>query len=166
MRQSGDILMVHNNTWLGKAIRCITRSSFNHCGIFVSEDELVEATYKGVEQNNISKFDSLVTSNKCSYSVYRVKNITSEQIQTVVNFVKQEVGDKYEITQIIELFFVFVFHLPRNLNLIDDKKQWICSELVAEAFQDAGIKFFDKIRVDDMVPGDIPKSDIVEQVII
>ena len=56
----GNLLFVKNYTWLGNRIRSLTNSEFNHIGIFVDNNELVEATlFGGVVQSSLDKFKQL-----------------------------------------------------------------------------------------------------------
>jgi uncharacterized protein YycO len=162
--KAGDILVVHNTGLLNIIIRAITRSKFNHVGLFVSDNEVVEATFNGVFKNPISKFDNLAKDNKCYYSVYRVVGAIDSDVKDITNFAISQIGAKYDEMQIARMLLVYVLRLPRCINYPDKLKKWICSELVAEAFARAGYVFSPDIKPDNIVPGDFPKSSIVEKV--
>jgi uncharacterized protein YycO len=156
--QSGDILMVHNYGLLERAIRIITRSPYNHCGLFISENEIIEATYKGVIISPLSKFSNSTVK---YFDVYRVKGIDKVDITPVLDFAKKQVGAKYDKFQFMRMLLMYMFRISRKKRMPDEEGQWICSELVAESFEQAYILFSSKIKPDNIVPGDIPKSDTV-----
>jgi uncharacterized protein YycO len=162
--KAGDILVVHNVGLLSILIRAITKSQYNHVGVFVSPTTIVEATFGGVFKNDISKFDDLASKKKCYYSVYRVKGIVASDADDIAEFASSQVGAEYDDMQLVRMFFVYILRLPRNVNYPDKIKKWICSELVAEAFARAGYVFSPDIKPDNIVPGDFPKSSIVEKV--
>lgn len=161
---AGDIIMVGNRSWLGIAIRLITRSRWNHCGVFISSTEVIEATYKGVFQSNVSKFLDMAKNGHGCYNIYRVKTIDENQMNTVIKFVQNQLGAKYDNMQFARVLLMLLLKIPRKIQFHDPARKWLCSELVAEAFEAAGILFSNKIKPDNTIPGDISKSSIVEKI--
>lgn len=164
MIQAGDIIMVKNRNWIGAAIRLLTRSHWNHCGCFVSSKSLVEATHSGVVESNIKKFEDGVKNKTLEYAVFRVTGLSKEKGRDIANFVLTKVGDKYDNLLFIKLTFMYLLHIPRRVLAVDEQKRYICSELVSEAYDSVGIRFSYKIKAGNIVPADIARSTIVEQV--
>jgi uncharacterized protein YycO len=162
--QIGDILMVRNKGPLSWIIRFITRSDWNHCGIFVSSNTIVEATFRGVFKSDIEKFTEKRNRFELFYEVFRVRNIKQTETSTAGAFALSKVGAKYDEVQLARMFLMYVLHIPRRIRIPDSDIKWICSELVAQAFEKAGIILNPRIRPDNMVPGDFTKSPMVEKV--
>ena len=112
--QKADLLLVRNTGILSARIRALTHCYYNHVGIFVSENEVVEATFRGVYLSPLSKFDELVKKGEAEYCVLRYSGITEEQQNKVCEFVKSQVGHKYDILQLIWLGIYIIFGINRK----------------------------------------------------
>jgi uncharacterized protein YycO len=164
MMKAGDILMVHNHGFIFNVIRFITRSHWNHCGVFVNDREIVEAAFIGVIKSPIEKFRDLQNSGDGEYAIYRMRGISDDDVKKVVAFNEKQVGQKYDKFQIGRIFLMYVLRLPKTWAFPDGGKKWICSELVAESFALVGWLFSMTIIPDNIVPGDIVRSAAVVKV--
>ena len=163
--QKGDIVLVRNTGWLSTAIRYLTKGYYNHTGMFISSDEIIEATFKKVEINALSILIDMSVTNKCEFSVYRPINLTQEQIDIMVDFAEAQVGDKYDFVQLICIGLFILFHIGRKHQPLDARKAWICTELIGEAFLAAGIKLDDKIDPDALSPAEIANSKHLQRIL-
>lgn len=163
--KKGDIILIRNYTWFGKRIRQVTKGEYNHIGMFVSDNKIVEATMaKGVVISNLSKFEILRKKGKVDFTIYQIKNITEEQRQGMTEFLLDKIGQRYDFFQLIALLFFFSFRINRKYETIDVKKRFICSELLAEAGDKVGIQFKQGVDKDNITPCDIEQSDIIERI--
>ncbi len=157
----GHILFVRTNTLLGKIIRKVTGGYFNHVGIFVSDNAIVEASYTGIKVTHIKQFEKLQEKGKIEYRIGKVEVATNCQIDKAVEYALDTIGTKYDFLQLVSLFLFAVLKINRTVEPIDCKNMFICSELVAKSFNHAGINFNDKIELDVITPADIESSNIV-----
>lgn len=162
--ESCDILMVKNRGWISRLIRIITRGHYDHCAVFVNEYEIVEAIPAGVKLNNIQKYKDVELKGNSKYDIYRFPGLLLEKKEKIVEFLRKEIGTKYDEKQFIILWLRYIFHISRKkpIERKQDKK-WICSELLGEAFFSAGIRISDRVSPDTLVPADIARNkDIIK----
>lgn len=164
MIKRGDILVVRNIGWLSKAIRVLTKGYYNHVGVFISETELVEATFKEVAVSPLAKFVDMYNNRQCEFAIYRPKNATPDQIDMIVDFAEAQVGRKYDFAQLLSIGLFICFKVGRKHEPIDLRKYWICTELVGEAYESAGIRLDDKIDSDSLSATEITNSKHLERV--
>src|SRR4030042_2656840 len=163
--RKGDILLICNYNPISKYIRWLTKGRYNHVGIFVDSENVVESKYRGVELTPFQVFKDDQDVRKISeHKVVRVKNITTKQIEEVVNWTRERIGDCYDYWQLITLWFFLILKTARKIEPIDVRFRWLCSELVAEAFYQADINFNVNIDPDNITPADIEDSDLIEEV--
>jgi len=164
--KTGDILLVRHYSFIGKMIRKITDCEYNHVGVFVTPTQIVEATFGGVKLTDISDYEHRKRKRKLDYDIFTFKQpLTYRQKEIIVNFCVDKIGEKYDFFQFISLFFFFLFHINRkDIDPIDCRHAFICSELVAEAFEKAGVTFNSNIDIDNVTPADIARSDIIRKI--
>jgi len=152
----GDILLVSSNDIIARLIQYFTKGHYNHVAFMISDTELIEATYHGVLLTKLSKYK-----NKCDYKISSVKNVSLSDRYTMYSFVHCQLGMKYDFIQILSIFFCLLFNIKRNFKPLELKKAFICSELIAEAYDIVGIKFASNVHKDLITPSDIEKSEFV-----
>ena len=162
MYKTGDLLLVKNYSFIGNMIRKILDSEYNHVGLFVTDDEVIEATFKGVYKTDISKFEELRDKNKLEFNIYRFREITETQLILMIDYALGNVGMKYDFWQLITLYLFFLLHINRKIEPIDVCNAWICSELIGESAEHAGIRFQGNVDSDNITPKDIYTSLKVE----
>ena len=163
-----NLILVRSNTFIGKQIRRITGSYYNHIGIFLNDVEIIEAiSASGVIITSYEKYQKLKQKNKLDFDIYTLKQpISSEEWNIVESYLREQIGRKYDIMQFLSLLFFFIFHINRTVNPIDIEKAFICSELVGKACSKINIFFNNKIELDNLTPKDIEDSEIIEKVIL
>ena len=162
MIKAGNLIFVRDETFLSWIIRTITKSYYNHIAILISETEVLEALPNGVFITPLSSYEDREFSHKLEYRIFEVDGMTKEQVYKVIEFSKKEVGKKYDFLQLVSIYFFYLFGIPKKYEPIDVTEAWICSELVAEAFEYAGIKFSNDINSDNMTPKDILNSNLLK----
>jgi len=146
---AGDIVLVRNRGLIAWLIRVITKSPYDHIGIFSSPSEVIEAKPKGVLK---SDFADCIRDR--SFVVYRLKNEKKFSVNKAIAFAESFVGDEYDFFQIFKILFKFLFKRKRN----DNNRAWTCSELVAEAYREGGIKV--NKNLDYATPGTFWRSEL------
>jgi len=157
---TGNILFVRHYSWVGKQIRELTKGYYNHVGLMISNDLIIEASFKGVKITKLETYKYLAKKGKVEYCIGKVKGISNAQIDGACKYAFKQVGTKYDFLQFLSLFFFMLFHLNRKVEPIDCRYAFICSELVAKSYDSVGINF-NNIDLDVITPADIERSTIV-----
>lgn len=142
---AGDIVLTRAGTFVGKAIRFLTRrigegpSRVNHVGIMVTPTLIVEAL-RTVERRSLN--DAYGPPSKQSIAVYRPLNLTGEEMVRVLLRANGYVGRKYGYLKVVAHALDWLFqgaYVFRRLAGVD--RYPICSWVVAKAFSAAGKDF-------------------------
>ena len=163
--RKGNLILVKHHDFISSIIRFITKSTYNHIGIFVDEENIVEAKMSGVAKTSLNYFKREKANGKLTYSVYEIKGITEAQVDVICYIILSELNSKYDFLQLLSLGFLFLIHKQKKTNPLDDNRRWICSELIADAAKTVGISFYDDIKTDSLSPGNIADSLITEKII-
>lgn len=133
-----DILFYKGDSFLSNIIRCITKSKYSHCGIFIDENHVVEINWNFKYKIRHIKYS------KDKYDVYRcIANFDKNMMNKYIHYT---IGQSYDFG---ELFRCLGFKLK------DNKSKVICSECVFDAFEYAGIRLLD---CDVVTPQDLTQS--------
>jgi hypothetical protein len=111
---------------IGAAIRWQTRGKYSHAGWLCRDGSIIEAWHQGGVLHSDSPF--VLHGEGAKFDVYSVHGITSEQSRKVEAFLHEQVGSGYDFVGVLR----FLSHVNRN-----NYKRWFCSELVAEACEEA-----------------------------
>lgn len=127
--QTGDVVFVVDKGIIPDLIRKVDKGRFDHVAIFVSETEIIEADY------NIK-----VEVDEFTYTDYEVipLHLNEEQQAKVIELSKKYIGKKYDFLEILDIFLRKEFDL-KFLEKLNDESEVICSELVADILEGAGI---------------------------
>jgi uncharacterized protein YycO len=116
------VLLFKGRGIISWSIRWFTRSQYSHAAIQVQSGQIFEAWQgAGVRVTTLRSWKDV--------DVFEV-DVTLEQRQKIHEFLEGELGCGYDYWGI----WGFVSRQPRRSN-----KKWFCSELVAAAFEEAGI---------------------------
>ncbi|MEE9342653.1 MAG: YiiX/YebB-like N1pC/P60 family cysteine hydrolase [Gammaproteobacteria bacterium] len=143
--KAGDVLLVEGSRRVSSAIKYLTQSTWSHSAICLGKVEqygnqimLVEADLEnGVVAVPASKYSVAHT------RICRPVGVTDEDIQSLLAFVEERVGQKYDLKNVLDLVR-YLFPTPpvpmrwrrKMLSLgSGDPTRAICSTLIAEAFQ-------------------------------
>jgi len=155
----GDIILVRNNGALFDKIRKAMRSEYDHVGIMLTENTLIDATpTSGVAVRKLEVFDGL------DVKVYRLKNQYLPNIDKMLDYCLDKVGSRYDIIQTLCLYIFIILGIKKTLNPIDMQNAFVCSELVAQAAEFSGFSFNEDMATDRITPADIITSDKVLKV--
>ena len=162
-----DIILVRNYSFVGKKIRQMTNGYYNHVGIFIDNDTIIESSlFKGVKTIKFEKYKQLQEDKKLVFDIFKLKkSLSSIEQQTVIAYLLSKIGNKYDVMQFLSLLVFFLFNINRNTKPIDIEKAFICSELLGKAFNKVNISFKKDIDLDNLTPKDIENSSIIEKVI-
>ena len=160
--EPGDVFLTRGYSFISRVIRFFTRDAgekrtrVNHVGVVVEAGEITTAIV--VEALSLVKRHRLWAQygppRKDGVAVYRVTNLTPDEIEIIVTTAERQVGKKYGYLKIVAHFLdwllqgAYVFR-----RLVPDGKYPICSWLVAHAFSEAGKHF-------DVEPGAATPDDI------
>ena len=89
----GNILLVRTNSFIGRNIRKVTGSYYNHVGLFVEENKIIESKYGcGVIVTPFETYEKLQAKNKLTFDIYRFKTpLTENQQKIIKSFVLKQV---------------------------------------------------------------------------
>jgi hypothetical protein len=141
-----DVLLVEGQHRISTAIKYLTQSTWSHAAICVSQGDeaagllpqFVEADVKdGVRQVSLSEFAGL-HSRLC-----RPVGLTAAEVDAVVKFVTDRIGDEYDLANVIDLARYLLPTPPvptawrRRMIAFGsgEPTKAICSTLIAQAFQ-------------------------------
>jgi uncharacterized protein YycO len=173
---TGDIIVSTTNANISEVIRKITSSPVSHAMVYVGNGMVIEAVGTGVQ---LVKLDD-ATKDATLAVAFRYPNLSQGQKTDIVDFLMAQLGKKYDfVGLVIHPSFKVVDELCSgysggkaalckswlgkvvagievlaNNKIISSKDEFFCSELVAAAFQSAGLAIFSKPS--NTNPGEIP----------
>jgi uncharacterized protein YycO len=145
----GDIILHRaSSKFIGSLISDFTKSPYSHAEIYIGDGWCVSAEAKGITFS-----DNL---NKTFVDVMRLKgNLTREQRGIVLEKAYQSLAKPYDY-----LFIVgFPFIGPKSAARRAGDVAYICSELTAWCYKEAGIDLIPGLPEDIEAPADIANSD-------
>ena len=149
----GDVFVVHGSHLLSRIIRIVLDSHWNHATMYLGNGKYIEANNKGVEIKPLDKYKVK------DIEVYRHNKMSDLKRKIIVSYAMQEVGKHYDIFQLIQLFFYFIFGIRGKAREIGSKNRYICSELVAEAYHKTGLRVYKNYNPTQISPADFTASD-------
>jgi len=144
----GDYGVVKTNGFFGLLIRVGTTSRWNHAIVYVGNGKAVSADPTGVKLVNVVDYKDIAWN--------KHEDLTDVQRENIAKIATSFVGQPYDFFTILVLA-LRILGLKLNLPLftyLAKKDGFICSELVAEAYDKAGITLLDKPDY-LVVPGDL-----------
>lgn len=155
MPQPGDFGLTSFGTWaswwivLGQALLG-DPSRFTHAFVVVDDNCVVEAWSSGARLEPLSRYDNLPTA-------YSNLPLTAAQRNAIVAAAHGYVGTGYSFLDYLALALDHWHIRPKWLKAyIADSGHMICSQLVDQCYQDAGVQLFDDGRdASDVTPGDL-----------
>ena len=150
MPNLGDYFVVHTTGWAARLIQFGTRSKWNHAGIYIGDNKVIEARPNGVKIRDVSEYDNFPI-------MWSNEPLTEEQRSNLVKFAKSFENDGYGVGSIIALAFkcLGLSILPANI-LAEKEKRVICSQLVAWSYSHIKIKLTNKPHA-LVTPADLAK---------
>ncbi|MFD9125527.1 hypothetical protein [Kitasatospora sp. NPDC059571] len=155
----GDFAVVRMRDYAGRLIRIGQwlngdgYSDYEHAFVFVGDGQLVEAQPGGAELRPLSVYDGHAT----LWSTGRF-DLTEEQRTAVVAAARGYIGVPYSVLDYVALAS-HRLHLPIGpliKGYVADSRHMICSQLVDQCYQDAGVQLFS----DGRWPGYVTPADL------
>jgi hypothetical protein len=155
--QPGDLLLVEGNSKISTAIKYLTQSTWSHVAFYVGDSTLVEADLlEGVVRVPVSKYVGY------NLRICRPVKIIDEDRDSVVNYVLGQLGQQYDVRNILDLVRYLIptppipFRFRRHLISLGsgEPTKAICSTLVAQAFM--SVKYPILPREIQQCEGDMP----------
>jgi uncharacterized protein YycO len=146
----GQFGVVKTNGVFGKLIRVGTLSRWNHAFIYIGNGQIVEANPKGVEISDASKYPTIAWN--------KHQELSESERETIAKAAVAAVGKEYSFLTIallaLRILGVRIFSNSWVIARLAMKEGYICSELVAECYDKAGVVIANK-RDYLTVPGDL-----------
>ena len=149
----GDYGVVKTGGFFGKLIRLGTVSRWNHAFIYIGDGKIVGADPTGVAVSPLSNYP------KVAWNKHEV--LTQEQRIAIAEHANQSVGRPYNfgIIFVLALRALGVKIFPQKIiNFLAKHNGYICSELVAEVYAQAGVSICE-------TPGLCNPGDLAERLI-
>jgi len=146
--KKGDIITCRGENNLGKIIRWITNSNYNHSALYIGEQEVIEALSNGIV---ISDINERLDNPKEEVYIDRVKNFDISKINELIDYSKTFLHTKYDwigLLGIATKYIVRKCHLDKLItfwgrNKIENQRKLWCSEFCGVVFSKFNIKFTD-----------------------
>ncbi|MGI4858963.1 MAG: YiiX/YebB-like N1pC/P60 family cysteine hydrolase [Janthinobacterium lividum] len=123
----GDVVLTTTPEAASAIIRGVTGADISHAMICVADSSVIDSTSDGVHARNLRR---IVLEPGCAGHVLRpVRQLTTEQLQSVVSFARAAVGTRYTIAGAVKSVMAGV---------VPGRRQF-CSRLVAQAYRSAGL---------------------------
>jgi uncharacterized protein YycO len=143
----GDVIFYRPTGLVGWAISKITRSKYSHVALAIDAYNIIEAD-KFIK----SRISNLYYIEEV-HSVYRLKGITDQQGQQIVNNAMTMLGVGYDYKQILGLYFRLVFR--KEYSTFNTANKYICSEIVDNSFIQAEVPRKDNEHLGDITPQEL-----------
>lgn len=167
--QAADILVTNSASTQSFAIRSGTCTQFSHAIMALGNGMCIEALSSGVRKVRLHQALSTAT----QASLYRYKGITAYYAQKVVNAVLQHEGKAYDfrgavrsaissgcsnVKRALPATILIEVHDELSKSKQEHDSTFFCSELIARAFEDAGLHLT-KHPAHALSPGGLVKSE-------
>jgi uncharacterized protein YycO len=150
----GDLILVRGNSFISAAIEDISNSIYSHVAGIVKENELIEA--EGFRDIGYQALDYY----KGKADVFVCDILTDEKREKIVEYVKNEIGGKYDYPLLFVEAARFLLHIT-----FPYKEKFncrICATLYVEAYRSVGIDLTPGIKYPS--PGDVANSKLLRKV--
>lgn len=145
----GDIILFHSNSCLNWAIRTITQSYWGHVAMFIGDDLFVESAAEGVHILDIA----VLTVYDIEILRYKPK-LQKSTIKSIIEYCKKSTGSPYDYIAIVQLLFYLLKGRRDRLEDIGEKRKYICSEILAEAYMTYGCDILPGRKSSEIIPAD------------
>jgi len=158
--ERGDLVLSKEQSPISWILRKISKSQWSHVGIYDGRGKVISAVpFKGVVYKSYGDMFSKCT----NVGVYRVKGLSVEKADKVIEFCEKHKDTKYDFMQAAVLGWRILTKSLKTNTGDPNPNNFVCSELVAEAFESVGVSF---ARIaDNVLPVTIEKSNLVRRII-
>jgi len=164
--KKGDILCYKplKGDWLGNAIAWFSKGHYSHTSCYIGEGKIIESHLEtGVVEKvlNPKWWDAIDT--------FRYPKLTTKQCNTVIEELRKRIGKGYDLPSFGETWIGILFGwtgIRKNKPITNDGNKYYCSELVATAYDAAGINITPKVHYMQTTPSDIGHSTALKKVVV
>jgi len=137
----GDFFVVRTTGWAARLIQLGTWSKWNHAGIYIGDDMIIEARPQGVTLSDISKYDN----HDILWSTSFEPPFTEAEGEKLRSFALNFVGHEYGVWSILATGFKCLgISLLPAIKRAESENGVICSQLVAWIWSHMGRKLSTK----------------------
>jgi hypothetical protein len=144
---AGDVIFYRPEGPIGWIISKVSRSPYSHVSLAIDLDTVIEA-----DRFVKSRFADLLY-NKEIHHVYRLRDITEEQRQKIVEVASTFTGIEYNYSKIISLFLRLVFNVAKSP--FNNANKLICSDIIDKAFIMAKVPRADTNNMMNLTPQEL-----------
>jgi hypothetical protein len=123
---AGDVIFSRPRGPIGWIISKVSRSPYSHVSLAIDSNTVIEA-----DRFVKSRFADL-SYDKEVHHVYRLRDITEEQRQRIVEVASTFTGIEYNYSKIVSLFLRLVFNVMKSP--FNNANKLICSDIIDKAF--------------------------------
>ena len=152
--QPGDLVFIRGTEGLAGPIKKFTRSPYTHIAGLVLDGKLIESqALRRTGYQNLDTYRGVA-------DVYTCKTLSTDQRQQIVDFVKQEIGGRYDY--ILFGWLAFRSLLGGAIPSYFGSKRQICTTLWANAYKQAGVELCPETPYP--TPGELSNSKLLQRV--
>src|SRR3989344_1111606 len=155
----GDIILAHSKkSVFGKLISLFTKSKFTHAALYLGNGLIVESD-KELRGVVVSPLVSYYDYKKHKLKAFRPKFLSEGKAMEIAEDVFGKVGSPYDFRQIVGHAYRKISSLIGVVREVPDaKNSFICTELIAKAFEKStGKRFHPEIDAKNLTPADLDK---------
>ncbi len=162
--EDGDVIMCVGNGPMSRMIRWLSRSRASHAGIILHwHDRVLVAEATGKWGVHVWQLSECVKKYKGRVALYKPRpearaRLSLERLRaSVIDYL----GRGYRTMSLFQIGWYLLFSRPRAMKDPDrhpPKREFVCSELVAACFREAGVDLVPQIPDGYTTPGDLERS--------
>ena len=148
--QCFDILLIKRKSLVGRIIMWVTKSPYSHAALVIDSNHIIDTgAFRPLKISHMSwrltEFDG-----------YRfLFGLKEEEKEEIIKFYQKNLNSKYDFLEIFAVVFKKLFPL-------NNKEKFICSSIIHESFNSAGIKICNKDGV--VTPADLSRSYVLTRI--
>jgi len=143
----GDLLFYKGKSSLISKLICkLSNGQYSHVAMFINKYHIIEA-----DKYNLASIKH-INYNRSDYDIYRVSDLTNEQIIKMQKYINTILNSKYDWLFIFSRFINKLF----KTKIYNYKYEFNCDELIYNIFLYVGINLINNIN--DLSPNTLSKS--------
>lgn len=143
------IALYRGTSFVGKLIRWQSRGCYSHASVILPDDSVIESK----EFIGVRHLPHIISDPGEAVDQFTVATTPAQDLAIGV-FLKAQLGKTYDYAAIAR----FITRKPQPT---DDRDKWFCSELVFEAFRQAGIILLARTEAWEVSPSLLGKSPLL-----
>jgi len=145
--KKGDIIATKTENWIGRIIRWVTSSNYNHIAIYIGDGKIIESQDGyGVRLHSVEQY---LDHSSIEVFIFRSRRLSEKKADKMIEISKEFINEKYDLWGLIGIltkYLVKKVHLQDWItfwgeNKIAHPRYFWCSEFVAHCFALVGITF-------------------------